>query len=263
MNYLTFLKPLVLANAKLINEADRKRTPTSKETFRELQIPVELECERRIRDAILREFPRDGFLGEETQPIPGQSERYWVVDPLCGTINYLRGLHDYSISVAVVERDVCIFCMVYDPYCAELFHAQRGRGAFLNERSIQTSDVSHYNSAVISMGQRFMNQAVGNVLEAILQQSLRCRVSSSGNLELAYLACGRIDGYVNVDQPMHDYLAGSLLVCEAGGRATSLDGTKLCDSRSFDAGRSSVLCGNSGMHSELSKALANRYFRNA
>jgi myo-inositol-1(or 4)-monophosphatase len=189
--------------------------------------------EELIRAEIRREFPDDAFLGEETAAqFAGTPERVWVVDPIDGTHNFLRGARYYCVSIAYVEhgrREVGIVC---DPEHDELFHSCRGNGAWLaragEQIPLRVSDCAALARAFICLGHhdRHPEPRYIAVREALMANSVAMRNMGAGALQLAHVAAGRYDAFVELSLNAWDAMAGLLLVEEAGGFVAPFPGPR-------------------------------------
>jgi len=189
------------------------------------------EVEAFIREEIAREYPGDAFLGEETAgSFGGGGERLWIVDPIDGTHNFLRGIPYWNVSIAYAERGVRMLGAVYDPAHDELFHARRGGGAFRagpgGEQRLATATTRALSGAVIAVGHsdRFSDLRVVALRRALMDARAAFRNFGSAALQLAHVAAGRLDGYVELELSAWDAMAGLLLVEEAGGRVGPFPG---------------------------------------
>ncbi len=206
------------------------------------------DAERLIRSMIRRARPGDGLLGEEGDDVPGQSGLVWVVDPLDGTTNFLYGLPIWSVSIACEDSSGGVAGVVFDPCRDELFAARRGGGATLDGRPLRTSDCVDLSRALIGTGFAYAPAARGRqarVLAELLSQVRDIRRAGSAAIDLAWVACGRLDGYYEVGTRRWDRAAGVLLVSEAGGVVTPLD--------EFGEGDEGALAAGSGLHPALSE----------
>jgi myo-inositol-1(or 4)-monophosphatase len=194
----------------------------------DLVTDADLASELAIRSVISRHFPEHGVLGEEA-PAREQLEREycWVVDPLDGTTNYVHGFPCYGVSIAVAHRSQLMAGVVYDPTRDECFSAAVGSGATLNGEPMSTTTVTDVGEALLAVSFPANLTHDSPDLEAFLQVAPMCqavRRVGSAALNLAYVACGRLDGHwAHVIYPW-DAAAGVLLVQEAGGVATGSDG---------------------------------------
>jgi myo-inositol-1(or 4)-monophosphatase len=188
------------------------------------------ESETLIRDAIRRRFPGDGIDGEEQGSQPGTSGRLWLVDPLDGTADFAGGLPIFAVVLTLVQASdpsYALLNVTYDPVRHELFHAVRGGGAYLDDRPIRTSTSDDLAGALVHL--HFSNQRA--VWEASLELTRRisavaphARNVGSTALAQAYVAAGRLDAHVKVASGRYDVVGGNLLILEAGGVVTDLDG---------------------------------------
>jgi myo-inositol-1(or 4)-monophosphatase len=175
------------------------------------------QVEDHIRKAIAAAFPEDGFLGEESGG--SASERMWVVDPIDGTANFMRGIPHFCTSIAFVDGGRVEIGGIANPASDEIYFARRGRGASRDDRPIRVSATDAFDRCSIEFGwsPRVPNQAYLDRLAAVWALGVNVRRSGSGALGLAYVADGRSDGYAELHINSWDCLAGLLLVEEAGG----------------------------------------------
>lgn len=182
---------------------------------------VDKLAEAEIIKELRRAYPDHAILGEESGAI-GKGPLQWVIDPLDGTHNYLRGIPHFSVSIALLEKGVPMHGVVFDPLRDELFTASKGDGAFLNDRRMRVSKRENLGGAVIATGFPYRQRAhltpQLDMTRAILGQAEDIRRSGSAALDLAYTAAGRYDGYFEIGLKPWDMAAGVLLVHEAGGR---------------------------------------------
>ncbi len=189
------------------------------------------EVDRMAEETIVRElkraFPRHAILAEESGA-SGNNPLTWVIDPLDGTHNYLRGIPHFSVSIALLDRGEPVYGVVYDPRRDELFTTSRGDGAFLNDRRIRVSRRESLDGAMLCTGfpfrQREHLQPQLAMVGRLLEQAEDLRRTGSAALDLAYVAAGRFDGYFEFGLQPWDMAAGCLLVREAGGSFTDLAG---------------------------------------
>lgn len=182
---------------------------------------VDRAAEAEIIRELKRAFPAHGILAEESGA-QGKSRHVWVIDPLDGTHNYLRGFPHFCVSIAMLENGEPMHGVVYDPLRDELFTASRGDGAYLNDRRMRTSSRNELSGALLATGfpyrQRAHLDAQLDMTRALLQEAEDIRRTGSAALDLAYVANGRLDGYFEIGLKPWDLAAGCLLVREAGGR---------------------------------------------
>ena len=204
--------------------------------------------------SILREaYPDHGILAEESGTRNEGAEYVWVIDPLDGTTNFLHGFPQYCVSIGLLHKGKPTQAVVYDPNRNELFTATKGVGAYLNDRRIRVSATDKLEDAL--MGTGFPFREVGH-LDDYLRMFRNVTMATSGirrpgaaALDLAWVACGRIDGFWEIGLSPWDMAAGALLVREAGGLIGDLDGNE----GFLDTGR--VVATNAKLFSALLQTL--------
>ena len=195
--------------------------------FRDIVTDADFAADRAARAILAQAFPEYAVLSEEDSAPPKSSEYTWIVDPLDGTTNYARRIPIFSVSLALTRRGQPIVSVVYDPLRRECFFAERGRGAFLNGVKIRASKIATLDRAVIGyeLARAPELRALGSKLFAhFSQQGVTARAGGSAALSLCYIAAGRLDTYMQLTLSAWDVAAGILLIREAGGRVTHLDG---------------------------------------
>ena len=186
---------------------------------------VDQMAERAIIETLLDAYPKHAILAEESGATPssqGGSEDYtWIIDPLDGTTNFLHGLQQYSVSIALKHKGQITQAVVYDPSRNELFTASRGGGAFFNDRRLRVTKRTRLEECLIGTGFPFRDfsfvEAYTNMFRDMMRATSGLRRPGSAALDLAYVACGRYDGFWEMHLKPWDLAAGSLLVQEAGG----------------------------------------------
>jgi myo-inositol-1(or 4)-monophosphatase len=182
---------------------------------------VDKLAEAEIIKELRRAYPDHAILAEESGAT-GKGPLTWVIDPLDGTHNYLRGIPHFSVSIALLEKGVPIHAVVFDPLRDELYTASKGDGAYINDRRMRVTKRENLGGAMIATGFPFRQRehlgAQLDMTRAILGQAEDIRRSGSAALDLAYVAAGRYDGYFEIGLKPWDMAAGVLLVHEAGGR---------------------------------------------
>ena len=182
---------------------------------------VDKLAEAEIIKELRRAYPDHAILAEESGAI-GKGPLTWMIDPLDGTHNYLRGIPHFSVSIALLEKGVPIHAVVFDPLRDELYTASKGDGAYINDRRMRVSKRENLGGAMIATGFPFRQREhlvpQLDMTRAILGQAEDIRRSGSAALDLAYVAAGRYDGYFEIGLKPWDMAAGVLLVHEAGGR---------------------------------------------
>jgi myo-inositol-1(or 4)-monophosphatase len=234
-----------LAGARQI---DFKGAPTN------LVTEMDARAEALILGRLRAAFPDDAILAEETGSAAGRSGRRWIVDPLDGTTNYAHGLPLFAVSIALEVGGRVELGVVHDPVHDELYVAQRGAGAFVNDRRLGVSRTATLDESLLATGFPYnIRETDDNNLREYAAFSLRARgVRRLGSavLYLGWLAAGRFDGYWELRTGPWDVAAGGLFVEEAGGRITGIDGAPLV----LDA--PSVLATNGRIHDQMLRVLA-------
>lgn len=202
--------------------------------------------------AIQKRYPTHGIWGEESGVHDGNEYR-WVIDPIDGTMSFCRGQAYYSISIAVEQKGQAILGAVYAPVLDELFEAKRGEGATLNGKAIRVSSESDLSECMMATGFACIrnNKVHNNIpyFNRLMPEIMGIRRCGSAALDLCYVACGRVDGYWELNLNAYDVAAGLLVVQEAGGRSSDFQGRAL-------AGYGEIVATNDAVHNALVRTLA-------
>lgn len=191
---------------------------------------VDRAAEREIIQILRKAYPNHDFLGEEGghQGKSQEEEYLWIIDPLDGTTNFLHGFPQFAVSIALQHKGQLEQAVVYDPLRQELFTASRGRGAMLNNRRIRVSGQNALLGSLLGTGFPFKQQeyldAYLQMFRVLFKDSAGIRRAGAASLDLAYVACGRLDGFWEIGLQPWDMAAGVLLIQEAGGIASDFDG---------------------------------------
>ena len=190
---------------------------------------VDREAEQTIIRTLLEAYPDHAILAEESGRT-GQSEHTWIIDPLDGTTNFLHGFPQYAVSIALMHKGVITQAVVYDPTRNDLFTATRGGGAFLNDTRIRVSKRTVLKTSLIGTGfpiRRFSQlDAYMGMLKSVIENTAGVRRAGAASLDLAYVAAGRLDGFWELNLKPWDIAAGALLITEAGGLVTDIEGNE-------------------------------------
>jgi len=204
-----------------------------------------------VRAELAKAFPADSIVGEEGAPTPGTSGFTWVIDPIDGTTNFINGIPQWCVILACVHQGRVVIGVVHDPVHDEMHHAVLGGGAFCNASSIRCSGKTSLREGSLGVG--FSGRTGASGIKALVGLATDADTvfwrNGSGGLSLAYVASGRILGYAEEHMNGWDFLAGYLIVAEAGGRVEPVDAERAL----VDGGR--VVVGAVGVFDAI-KALA-------
>ncbi|QQS49108.1 MAG: inositol monophosphatase [Acidobacteriota bacterium] len=213
---------------------------------------ADLASENFIKEMISSRFPSHRILAEESgiSPHHDESAEYlWIIDPLDGTTNFSHGFPCYAVSIGVERRGEPVIGVIYDPSRDELFAAERGSGATLNGASIRVSGIDHLERALLVSGFPYdVREKMDSYLPAwkrFLECAQGVRRFGAAAIDMAYVACGRLDGFWEKGLNPWDTAAGWVIIEEAGGRVTRLDGSP------FDNFTPSLLCTNGRIHEAM------------
>jgi myo-inositol-1(or 4)-monophosphatase len=189
---------------------------------------VDQAAEEAIINIARNAYPDHGFLGEETGGSNADAEHVWIIDPIDGTTNFIHGFPQYCVSIGVRTRGVMAHAVVYDPVANELFTASKGSGAYLNDRRIRVSALTRFGDALVGTGFPFKELSRLNLymrqLKTMMSTCAGVRRAGAAALDLAYVACGRLDAFWELGLAPWDMAAGTLLITEAGGLVGDLKG---------------------------------------
>ena len=226
------------------------RPQIRKKGIKDLVTQADIESESAIIEVIQKRFPDHSILAEESGLSANTSENRWVIDPLDGTTNFAHGLPLFAVSIAFQHNGVTQLGMVANPISGETFRAVAGQGAYLNDNKIAVSDTSKMVDSLLVTGFPYdINANPGTLLERfnrLLLAAQAVRRLGSAALDLCFVACGRFDVYWNAAL-LHpwDFAAGMLLITEAGGRVSRVDGDEI------DLQPGTVAASNGRLHDAL------------
>jgi myo-inositol-1(or 4)-monophosphatase len=252
MNYLD----VAIATAKKAGKIHKKyfrsniRIETKSSPF-DLLTVADKEAEKAIVSMIKKSFPGHNFLAEEQSYEKTDSEYTWIIDPLDGTNNFACGLPIFCASVALMRSGEVEVGAIYDAMRDELFCAQKGHGAFLNEKPISVSDADTLEKSLLITGFYYsrgeeMIQTLETIKRFFLKRIMGLRRLGAAALDLCYIASGRASGFWEFELNPWDFAAGKLLIEEAGGKITGKGGEKI-----FPADKSFVVASNGRIHEQM------------
>jgi myo-inositol-1(or 4)-monophosphatase len=211
-------------------------------------------AEEMLYEDLSKARPGYGFIGEEGGSRPGDDKTHtWIVDPLDGTTNFLHGIPQFAISIGLQREGTIIAGVIYNPANDELYTAERGKGAFLNDQRLRVAGRRKLNECVIACGLPHIGRGDHELSRAEMSE-IQNRVAGlrrfgAASLDMAFVAAGRLDGYWERNLQPWDIAAGQILVREAGGVVSGMAG----DDDPLLSGH--VICGNEFVHGELVKML--------
>jgi myo-inositol-1(or 4)-monophosphatase len=214
----------------IIRASDRLDTlRITEKSPRDYVTEIDQQAEREIITIIRKAHPSHSILSEECGALEGDEDYVWIIDPLDGTRNFIHGFPHFCVSIALSVKGKIEHGVIYDPIRQELFTASRGRGAQLNERRIRVSKRSLLEDCLVGTGFPFRHsqahlESYTASLRAILPECGEVRRAGSAALDLAYVACGRFDGFWEIGLKVWDFAAASLMIKEAGGLMSDFHG---------------------------------------
>ena len=255
--FLDTARDIVLRAGEIQSGRQRSGFRIDKKGITDLVTEVDLECERMCRAVLAERYPDHDILAEElggatTGAHPSRCR--WIFDPLDGTTNYAHGLPIYCSSLGLEVDGEVVVAAIYDPSRQELFTAEKGEGAWLNGERLQVSATDRLIDALLVTGfpydVRLRQEELVAIFAAFLTEARAVRRLGSAAVDLCYVAAGRFDGFWEQHLKPWDVAAGSLIVTEAGGRMSRMDGT------AFDVDAGSLLASNGCLHDEMVRLIA-------
>ena len=217
---------------------------------------ADLAAEKAIIEIIKADYPDHFILSEEVGEMATGSDTKWIIDPIDGTINYASGIPLCCVSIGVEQNGEIIFGAVYNPFINELFFAQKGSGASLNDKKISVSkktDVLH-SCLVTGFPYTYLDMENGplEVFERLVRKGVPVRRLGSAAIDLCWVAAGRFEGFFEHSLSAWDSAAGYLIVEEAGGKVTDMNGNK------YSPYQKKIVATNGLIHDELIEVIHNR-----
>ena len=252
ISFLNAAKEAAILSGKLLTASfgHLKLSQISSKAKNDFVTEIDKDSEKLIISTIKKYFPGHAIQAEESGIRSGKGV-LWVIDPLDGTSNYIHHIPMFCISIGVLKDNKPIAAVVYDPTHSEMFTAEKGKGAYLNGHKIRVTQASSLAQSLMATGIPFRaRERFGEYMasfDKISMASVGVRRCGAAALDLAYVACGRFDGFWELDLSPWDIAAGALLIEEAGGKITDLWGQK----NYFKNG--DTLASNGIIHKELVK----------
>ena len=219
-HYLDAAENAARAAGKLLCQNFQQRQRVHAVAAHDIKLEIDIEAQELISKLLLDEFPAHALYGEEGIGGDQSSEHQWIVDPLDGTVNYFYGIPHFCVSIALRLRNEIMVGVIYDPLRDEMWAGQKGEAPKLNGEPFHVSDRAELAEAVISVGLAKTGETIDTnfpLLQAMIHRVRKCRVLGSAALDMAYVACGRLDAYIETGISLWDIAAGWLLVENAGG----------------------------------------------
>jgi myo-inositol-1(or 4)-monophosphatase len=203
-------------------------TVDHKEGINNLVTEVDKLAEQKIIEVIRNTFPQHSIISEEVGELMKESDYQWIIDPIDGTVNFAHGIPICCVSIGLLHENKLILGAVYNPMMNELFFAEKGKGATLNDKPIQVSKKSNFDTAFLVTGFPYKwpdgPEHPIKVFERLVLEGLPVRRLGSAAIDLCWVACGRFDGFWEYNLSPWDVAAGYLIVEEAGGKITDFEG---------------------------------------
>ena len=218
--YLDAAKNAARAAGTLLYENFQRQKRVKEVAAHDIKLEIDVQAQELIGKLLLEEFPGHALYGEEGIVGDQSSDYQWIVDPLDGTVNYFYGIPHFCVSIALRSRNEIMSGVIYDPIRNEMWTGQKGETSKLNGSPIRVSDRGKLADAVISIGLSKTGETIDKnfpLLQQMIHRVRKCRVFGSAALDMAYVACGRFDAYIETGISLWDIAAGWLLVENAGG----------------------------------------------
>jgi len=218
--YLDAADNAARAAGELLRKSFQHPQRVSSALAHDIKLEIDVQAQELITKLLLDEFPEHALYGEEGIVGDQSSEHQWVVDPLDGTVNYFYGIPHFCVSIALRFRGEIMVGVIYDPIREEMWRGQKGEAPKLNGEIFHVSDRADLAEAVISVGLSKTGATIEAglpILQRMIHRARKCRLLGSAALDMAYVACGRFDAYIEQGISLWDIAAGWLLIEIAGG----------------------------------------------
>jgi myo-inositol-1(or 4)-monophosphatase len=252
----TLLKAVQAGAAEILRFFNTDFKTSYKEGINNLVTEADHASEKAIIEVIKAEFPGHELLGEESGKHIQDSAYKWIIDPIDGTINFAHGIPLNCVSIGIEKNGKMIMGVVYNPHINELFFAEKGMGATLNDKSISVSKETQVIKSCLVTGfpYTYINMPNGpiEIFEKLVKKGVPVRRIGSAAIDLCWVACGRFDGFYEHKLEPWDSAAGYLIVEEAGGKVTDHE------NKPFSVYQHKILATNGIIHDDLSDIITNK-----
>ncbi len=245
-----FIIELVHATKPLIMDIKNAQNITIKGPA-DFVTAVDTAVQRHLQSKLCKLYPHVQFVGEEDHMSTiDPKQPAWILDPIDGTTNLIYNFHHSAVSLAYYESGEILFGVIYNPFTEETFHAQKGRGAYLNNTPIYVSQKTKLAESLVAIGTSPYDKHLANenfsLFQKLFENSLDIRRVGAASLDLAYVACGRLDAYVERNLKPWDFSAGAIILTEAGGHITNYKGETVDYCKNQD-----IFASNTAIHNEI------------
>jgi len=251
MNY-NFSEELEIAKhaAKEIGKIQMKHFRTNlkviRKTPKEFVSNVDVECQKMANKLLKEKF--DYFVLSEEKRIHEENDAdlFWIVDPMDGTHNFIAGVPNFGVSIALANRDKFVLGVIYLPFFDELYHAMKDEGAFMNEKPISVSNNKDLSKSMITYDNQFyLNEYSFERYKRLIDHCFTTRITGSAIYDFSLIASGKIDARIWNKTKIFDFAGGITIVCEAGGKITGFNGEEI------NPGSKEVIASNGHVHNQL------------
>jgi myo-inositol-1(or 4)-monophosphatase len=249
MNYvkeLEIAKSVSREMGKIQLKNFRKNLKVIRKSTKDFVSNVDLECQNVSYELLKKEFEYDILSEEKKTQDEIDTELFWIIDPVDGTHNYISGLPNFGVSIALATKKEFLLGVIYLPYFDEMYYAVKNQGAFMNDEKIQVSKNNDLEKSMITFDNQFyLNKKSFDVYKKIVDSCFTTRILGSAVYDFCLIASGKVDARVWNNTKVFDFAAGITIVNEAGGSVTDFNGNKI----NLDA--HDILASNSFVHQEL------------
>ena len=251
----TLIEAVRSGAAEILRFFNSSFTVSNKEGINNLVTEADHASEKAILSVIKNNFPGHHILSEEAGEMIQDSNYKWIIDPIDGTVNFAHGIPLNCVCIAIEHEKEIVLSAVFNPHMNELFFAEKGSGAFLNDKPIQVSEQPQVIRSCLVTGFPYTYLDLPNgplqIFERFIRKGIPVRRLGSAAIDFCWVACGRFDGFYEHKLEAWDSAAGYLLVEEAGGRVTDFKGNK------FSPYQPHVLATNGKIHDEMLAVINN------